>query len=129
MMWLWLSTVVILVGGELDAEMEYQTARDTTTGPPKPLGGRGARVADTVGAAQQQISLAFRRSEQTLGLIVLARGLVTRDRVPHFGFYVASEEKENSELCDKPGSKVVKPPDSRHKSGFPPVTAMVAPET
>jgi membrane protein len=52
MMWLWLSTIVILIGGELDAEMEHQTARDTTTGPPKPLGARGARMADTVGAAQ-----------------------------------------------------------------------------
>jgi membrane protein len=52
MMWLWLSTIVILLGGELDAEMEHQTARDTTTGPPKPLGARGARMADTVGAAQ-----------------------------------------------------------------------------
>jgi membrane protein len=52
MIWLWLSMIVILVGAELDAEMEHQTARDTTTGPPKPLGKRGARMADRVGAAQ-----------------------------------------------------------------------------
>ncbi len=52
MIWLWLSTIVILVGGELDAEMEHQTARDTTTGPPKPFGARGATMADSVGAAQ-----------------------------------------------------------------------------
>jgi membrane protein len=52
LMWLWLSTIVILIGGELDAEMEHQTARDTTTGPPQPLGARGARMADTVGTAQ-----------------------------------------------------------------------------
>jgi membrane protein len=32
--------------------MEHQTARDTTTGAPKPLGMRGARMADTIGAAQ-----------------------------------------------------------------------------
>jgi membrane protein len=32
--------------------MEHQTARDTTTGGPKPLGARGAKMADTVGAAQ-----------------------------------------------------------------------------
>jgi membrane protein len=49
MTWIWLSSIVILVGAELDAEMEHQTARDTTTGSPKPLGTRGARVADTVG--------------------------------------------------------------------------------
>ena len=51
MTWMWLSFVVILVGAELDAEMEHQTERDTTTGAPKPLGGRGAQVADTVGKA------------------------------------------------------------------------------
>ena len=49
MMWLWLSVIVILVGGELNAEMEHQTARDTTVRPDKPMGGRGAVVADTVG--------------------------------------------------------------------------------
>jgi membrane protein len=52
MTWLWLSAIVVLLGAEVDAEMEHQTARDTTTGSPKPLGARGARVADTVGAAQ-----------------------------------------------------------------------------
>jgi hypothetical protein len=41
MTWMWLSFVVILVGAELDAEMEHQTARDTTTGSPKPMGSRG----------------------------------------------------------------------------------------
>jgi membrane protein len=54
MTWLWISAIVILLGAEIDAEMEHQTARDTTEGPPKPLGARGARVADTVGAAQSR---------------------------------------------------------------------------
>jgi membrane protein len=52
MMWIWLSVTVILVGAELNAETEHQTARDTTVGPGKPLGARGAVMADTVGAAQ-----------------------------------------------------------------------------
>ena len=52
MMWLWLSTTVILVGAELNAEIEHQTAKDTTKGPEKPLGGRGATMADSVGPAQ-----------------------------------------------------------------------------
>jgi len=52
MTWLWISAIVILLGAELNAEMEHQTARDTTTGRPKPLGARGAKMADTVGAAQ-----------------------------------------------------------------------------
>jgi membrane protein len=48
MTWIWLSSTVVLVGAELDAEMEHQTARDTTTGPERPLGARGAQMADTV---------------------------------------------------------------------------------
>jgi membrane protein len=52
MTWIWLSVVVVLVGAELDAEMERQTAVDTTQGPAKPLGARGAVVADTVGEAE-----------------------------------------------------------------------------
>jgi membrane protein len=52
MTWLWISAIVILVGAEIDAEMEHQTVRDTTTGSSKPMGVRGARMADTVGAAQ-----------------------------------------------------------------------------
>ncbi|WP_245332674.1 YihY/virulence factor BrkB family protein [Bradyrhizobium erythrophlei] len=52
MTWLWISAIVILFGAELDAEMEHQTARDTTTGSPKPIGVRGAHMADTVGASQ-----------------------------------------------------------------------------
>ena len=52
MTWLWISAIVILLGAEIDAELEHQTAHDTTTGPPKPMGTRGAHMADTVGAAQ-----------------------------------------------------------------------------
>jgi membrane protein len=52
MTWLWISAIVVLLGAEINAEMEHQTSRDTTTGSPKPLGTRGARVADTVGAPQ-----------------------------------------------------------------------------
>jgi membrane protein len=51
LLWLWLSGVITIVGAEINAEMEHQTAADTTTGRPRPLGKRGARVADTVGAA------------------------------------------------------------------------------
>ena len=52
MMWMWLSTIVVLVGAELNSEIEHQTARDSTVGPDKPLGTRGAVMADTVGAAK-----------------------------------------------------------------------------
>jgi membrane protein len=52
MVWMWMSTIVILVGAELNSEIEHQTAADTTEGGDKPLGERGARVADTVGEAK-----------------------------------------------------------------------------
>ena len=52
MMWMWISAIVILLGGELNAEIEHQTALDSTIGTEKPLGGRGAVMADTVGAAR-----------------------------------------------------------------------------
>lgn len=52
MVWLWISAVIVLLGGEVNAEMEHQTARDTTEGKPKPLGSRGATMADHVGEAQ-----------------------------------------------------------------------------
>jgi membrane protein len=54
MTWLWVSAIVILLGAEIDAEMEHQTARDSTEGAPTPMGTRGARVADTLGAAQSR---------------------------------------------------------------------------
>lgn len=51
MTWTWLSSMVFLMGAELNAEIEHQTAEDTTTGAPRPLGVRGAVMADTVGKA------------------------------------------------------------------------------
>jgi membrane protein len=52
MIWLWISTIVVLLGAELNAEIEHQTACDSTVGDEKPLGARGAVMADTVGAKQ-----------------------------------------------------------------------------
>ncbi len=49
LLWTWLSVQIILMGAELNAEVEHQTAIDTTTGEPAELGERGAVVADTVG--------------------------------------------------------------------------------
>jgi len=51
MFWLYLTAFVVLVGAELNAEMELQTARDTTAGPEKPLGERDAQAADHVAEA------------------------------------------------------------------------------
>ena len=52
MMWMWISSIVILFGAELNSEIEHQTIRDTTVEGDKPLGARGAVMADTFGKAQ-----------------------------------------------------------------------------
>ena len=54
MMWTWVSMVVLIMGAELDAETEHQTARDSTTGPEKPMGRRGAQMADTLGRRRDE---------------------------------------------------------------------------
>jgi membrane protein len=54
MMWMWISSIVILFGAQLNSEIEHQTARDSTVEHDKPLGARGAVMADTVGAARSQ---------------------------------------------------------------------------
>ncbi|MDI1365902.1 MAG: YihY/virulence factor BrkB family protein [bacterium] len=51
MVWMWFSIMTVLVGAELNAEIEHQTAVDSTTGPELPMGQRGAAMADTVGLA------------------------------------------------------------------------------
>jgi membrane protein len=54
LLWLFLSAFAVLLGAELDAETERQTARDTTTGPERPPGERDAEVADTVGHSDRR---------------------------------------------------------------------------
>ena len=49
MMWFWVSALIVLLGAELNAEMEHQTEHDTTRGDERRIGERGAYVADTVG--------------------------------------------------------------------------------
>lgn len=52
MIWLWLSSAVVLFGAEINSEAERQTLKDSTTGQPEPLGDRGAVAADTIGHAK-----------------------------------------------------------------------------
>src|SRR6478736_3585859 len=48
LLWLYISFYIVLVGAEINAEVELQTAKDTTEGAPRPMGKRGAFVADHV---------------------------------------------------------------------------------
>jgi membrane protein len=48
MLWLYLTCYLVLLGAEINSEAEHQTAQDTTTGEPVPMGERDATVADTL---------------------------------------------------------------------------------
>jgi membrane protein len=54
MMWMWISSIVILFSAQLNSEIERQTVRDSTVPGDKPRGARGAVMADTVGKAQHR---------------------------------------------------------------------------
>lgn len=48
LLWLFLTSYIVLFGAEVNAEAERQTAKDTTQGPEKPMGERRAVAADSV---------------------------------------------------------------------------------
>jgi membrane protein len=48
LLWLYISFYIVLLGAEINAELELQTAKDTTAGKSRPMGKRGAFVADHV---------------------------------------------------------------------------------
>ncbi|MFB9969591.1 YihY/virulence factor BrkB family protein [Pseudoroseomonas cervicalis] len=77
MTWIWLSAMVVLFGAELNAEMEHQTARDTTTGPERRMGQRGATMADSVAAEGAE--------ERARAAGVAARAAVMEGRRPPGG--------------------------------------------
>ncbi len=54
LLWLYLSAFIVLLGAEINAEMELQTAKDTTTGPERPMGRRDAYAADKVGPSAEK---------------------------------------------------------------------------
>ena len=54
LMWFYLSSIFVVLGAEINAEMERQTTKDTTEGAPEPMGRRGAYAADTVGPEANQ---------------------------------------------------------------------------
>ncbi len=49
LMWTFISSYIVLLGAEINAEMEHQTERDSTCGEEQPMGNRGAYHADTLG--------------------------------------------------------------------------------
>ena len=47
MFWVWATVFLVIVGAAVNAEAERQTIRDSTVGPERPIGERGAVVADS----------------------------------------------------------------------------------
>ena len=54
LMWFYFSSILVVLGAEINAEMERQTAKDTTEGPESPPGERGAYAADTLGPTSSE---------------------------------------------------------------------------
>jgi membrane protein len=83
MIWMWMSTIRRLLCAELHSEIEYRTKQNTTAGSAtKPLGQRGAEMADTVGGDHD--TLDRRRSPHLVGRVKmtgdLARHILAVDR-------------------------------------------------
>jgi len=82
--WLYLSSYVLLLGAEINAELERQTTCDTTEGPAMPIGERGASVADTV-AEPEPLALSGRRDAGASLQSDLATAFVTSRGASVFG--------------------------------------------
>jgi membrane protein len=54
MFWLWLTVLLVVLGAAVNGEAERQTVRDSTIGPERPLGQRGAVVADSTPSRPNQ---------------------------------------------------------------------------
>ena len=67
MTWIWISSTIVILGAELNSEVEHQTAQDSTTGAPEPLGKRGAHMADSIGEVNplDQENVALKRPVTT----------------------------------------------------------------
>jgi membrane protein len=54
MLWRYLTAVAIILGAELDAELERQTPHDTTRGPDQPIA-HGTRRRPTLGPTAEEV--------------------------------------------------------------------------
>ena len=76
--WLYLSAYVLLLGAEINAELERQTKCDTTEGPAMPIGERGASVADQVAASDLTEGIAPAPRRKSFGSDLITAGVANR---------------------------------------------------
>ena len=74
LMWFYLSSLIVVIGAEINSEMERQTVRDTTEGPEAPLGERGAYAADTVGPTADRTPTASEKEKSKPAPAISERG-------------------------------------------------------
>lgn len=80
LMWFYLTSLAVLIGAEINSEMERQTMRDTTEGPEAPLGQRGAYAADTVGPTAEHAPKAQEKEQAQGGPAIAERKRRRRKR-------------------------------------------------
>jgi len=73
LMWFYLTSLTVLIGAEINSEMERQTARDTTEGPVRAAGQRGAHAADTVGPTAERTPTADEKERRQGGPAIAER--------------------------------------------------------
>ena len=72
-LWFYISSVIVVLGAEINAEMERQTCEDTTVRGSAPLGRRGAYAADTVGPGAGETAGSRQRRIERKGTAVEGR--------------------------------------------------------
>src|SRR6185503_16012993 len=63
LLWLYLTALAVVIGAEINCEVERQTAKDSTDGPPEPMGSRNAVAADTVGGTAAEVKQATKHDK------------------------------------------------------------------
>lgn len=122
MTWLWIMVIFVITGAELNAEMEHQTTRDSTTGTELPLGARGATMADRVAAGPDEVVTVPPAAAAAPSVISLVRP--EEDAVPSGSTGGADADRPgirqaNSRSGDRrPGSRSPRP-DSVHFASRP----------
>jgi membrane protein len=80
MLWFQLTSLSVLLGAEINSELEHQTAKDTTVGDPKPLGQRGGYHADHVAAGSEEERRAAEQTNKYKDKEAKDRGSVKSER-------------------------------------------------